>query len=188
VHAPSRAPPRGFAPCRSGCATIPPTAESAAAGGHGVKKRPRSARHSTKCISPQIRAYRASPGPAGAGSPRGSGAWQHQAYLGAAESRLDAVPTNIIYCICITLRHGPRRPRPLGAPTKSRHLAPNKTATARSASQLPDGLPESEVLAPGSKRLPCQLPPPALIPWPCPHTVPRSHSMPLLGCLALRCC
>jgi hypothetical protein len=51
-----RRPSTGFrALYRSGCAITPPTAESAAAGGHGVKKRPRSARHSTKCISPQIR-------------------------------------------------------------------------------------------------------------------------------------
>jgi hypothetical protein len=38
------------------------------------------------------RAYRAGPGPAGAGSPRGNGAWQHQAYPGAAEPRLETAP------------------------------------------------------------------------------------------------
>ena len=41
------------------------------------------------------RAYRASPGAAGVGSPRGGGTWQQQAYPGAAAPRLETVPTNL---------------------------------------------------------------------------------------------
>ena len=38
------------------------------------------------------RAYRASPGEAGVGSPRGGGTWQQQAYPGAAAPRLETAP------------------------------------------------------------------------------------------------